>query len=46
MPGHAKSNTKKTQLGRKAHDDLMDQAVAAYCIELKKPPGLKRRGAR
>jgi hypothetical protein len=27
-------------------DDLMAQAVAAYCTELKKPAGLKQRGAR
>ena len=46
MPGRAKSDTKKAQLLRKAHDDLMAQAVAAYCTELKKPLGLKQRGAR
>lgn len=46
MPGRAKSDTKKAQLVQKAHDDLMVWAVAAYCIELKKPPGLKRWDAR
>ena len=46
MPGCAKSDTKKVQLAWKAHDDLMAQAVAAYCTELKKPLGLKKRGAR
>ena len=45
MPGHAKSDTKKVQLEWKAHDDLMAQAVAAYCTELKKPLGLKKQGA-
>jgi hypothetical protein len=46
MPGRAKSDTKKAQLAQKAHDDLMAQAVAAYCTELKKPLGLKKWGAR
>ena len=46
MPGCAKSDTKKVQLERKAHDDLMAQAVAAYCTELKKLLGLKKWGAR
>ena len=46
MSGCAKSDTKKVQLAWKAHDDLMAQAVAAYCTELKKPLGLKKRGAR
>jgi hypothetical protein len=45
MPGRAKSDTKKAQLGRNAHDDLMAQAVEAYRIELKKSPGPKIRGA-
>ena len=45
MPGRAKSDTKKSQLARKAHDDLMAQAVEAYHIELNKRPGLKIRGA-
>ena len=45
MPWHAKSDTKKVQLERKAHDDLMAQAVAASCTELKKPLGLKKQGA-
>ena len=46
MPGRAKSDTKKVQLEQKAHDDLMAQAVAAYCTELKKPLRLKKQGAR
>ncbi|KIM74512.1 hypothetical protein PILCRDRAFT_14403 [Piloderma croceum F 1598] len=46
MPGCAKSDTKKSQLLQKAHDDLMAQAVAAYCTKLKKPAGLKQWGAR
>lgn len=33
MPGRAKSNTKKTQIEREAHNVLMKRAVKAYQAE-------------
>jgi hypothetical protein len=45
MSGCVKSDTKKAQLLWKAHDNLMAQAVAAYCAKLKKPLGLRQWGA-
>jgi hypothetical protein len=46
MPGRAKSDSKKRQLAREVHDDLMARAVKAYVIELRKPYSLRRKGAR
>jgi len=46
MVGWAKSDTRKLQIYRHAHDDLMDHAVSAYRAELTKPYGVKRKGAR
>ena len=46
MVGRAKSDTKKRQIQREAHDDLMARAVAAYQAELAKPSWRKWRGAR
>jgi len=46
MVGWAKSDTRKLQIYRRAHNDLMDRAVSAYRAELTKPYGVKRKGAR
>ncbi|RDB28659.1 Pogo transposable element with KRAB domain [Hypsizygus marmoreus] len=46
MAGRAKSDTKKRQILRDAHDQLMKRAAEAYCNELAKPPGVRRRGLR
>jgi hypothetical protein len=46
MVGRPKSDVKKLQIIRNTHDALMSRAVAAYRVELAKPEGSKRRGAR
>ena len=46
MVGRALSKTKKQQLSRIAHDELMSCAVDFYCSELAKPRGERRKGAR
>jgi hypothetical protein len=45
MVGWAKSDTRKLQIYRCTHDDLMDCAVSTYQAELTKPYGVKRKGA-
>lgn len=46
MVGRAKSASKKAQIARKLHDDLMGRAVKAYCIELQKNHTQHPKGAR
>lgn len=46
MVGRALSETKKLQLAREKRNDLMDRAVKAYRLELKKPPARQPKGAR
>ncbi|KAG1809898.1 uncharacterized protein HD556DRAFT_1214447, partial [Suillus plorans] len=46
IPGRAKSDTKKWQIAREAHDGIMARAIAAYQIKLAKGPYQQRRGAR
>ena len=46
MVGRAKSQATKLRLSHTAHDNLMARAVAAYTLELAKPYGKLRKGAR
>lgn len=46
MPGQAKSDTKKQQIAREAHDGIMACVVIAYQIELAKGPYQRHQGAR
>ncbi|KAK0430290.1 hypothetical protein EV421DRAFT_1721678 [Armillaria borealis] len=46
MPGHVKSDSKKHQIARKCHDQLMEKAVITYKNELAKPSGAPWKGAR
>lgn len=46
MVGCAKSETKKRQIAREMLDAFKQTAVAAYCAELAKPIGIRRKGAR
>ena len=46
MPGKSKSKSRKAREWSQAADAVMEWAVAAYQVELAKPPGMKQRSAR